>query len=162
MNHAAHASGSLRNVAFRATLHCLTGCAIGEVIGMSAGAAFGWPNGQTVAVSVMLAFLTGFGLTMLPLLGAGFGLGRSLGLALASDSISITIMEVVDNAIMMLIPGAMDAHLASGLFWGSMLASLLLAGLAAFPVNMWLIARGKGHAVLHETHAPAGPAQHCH
>lgn len=143
---------SLRLTAFSATVHCLTGCAIGEVLGMVIGTALGWSNGQTIVLSILLAFFFGYGLTMMPLLRGGFALKSAASLALASDTLSIAIMEVVDNAIMLVIPGAMDAGLDSALFWGSMILSLALAGLAAFPVNYWLISRGRGHAVVHEHH----------
>ena len=138
--------------ALQATLHCLTGCAIGEVLGMVIGSAAGWSAGATVVLSVALAFLFGYSLTSLPLLRSGLALGAVVPLALASDTISIAIMEVVDNLVVLAIPGAMSAGLASALFWGSLAASLVLAGVAAFPVNRWLIARGRGHAVLHQHH----------
>ncbi len=143
---------SLNRLAFSATWHCLTGCAIGEVLGMVVGTALGWGNAGTVVLSVVLAFLFGYGLTMLPLLRGGLAFGSVVGLALASDTASITIMEIVDNAIMLVIPGAMDAGLADPLFWGSLAVSLVVAGAAAFPVNRWLIARGRGHAAVHRHH----------
>ena len=149
-HHAAHPS--LNRIAFSATVHCLTGCAIGEVLGMVIGTALGWGNGATIALAVALAFLFGYGLTMLPLLRSGLSLRAAVGLALAADTASIALMEVVDNAIMLLIPGAMHAGLGSGLFWGSLAAALLIAGAAAFPLNRWLIARGRGHAVVHVHH----------
>lgn len=157
MNRHDHAATSLNRVALQATLHCLSGCAIGEVLGMMLGSALGWPNGPTVVVSVILAFASGFALTMRPLLGAGLGVRRALGLALAADTASIALMEVVDNALMLAIPGAMDAHLSSALFWASMALSLVAAGAAAFPLNRWLIARGQGHAVVHAQHAGHAP-----
>jgi hypothetical protein len=144
---------SLNRVAFLATVHCLTGCAIGEVLGMIIGTALGWGDWATIALAVALAFLFGYSLTMLPLLRAGLALGAAVPLALASDTVSIAVMEIVDNAIMLLIPGAMEAGLTNLLFWGSLAASLLIAGAVAFPVNRWLIARGKGHAVVHAHHA---------
>lgn len=153
MKHASHGSHSLDAVALQATLHCLAGCAIGEVIGMVIGTALGWGNAATVALSIALAFASGFALTMRPLLAAGLGLRRSLGLALAADTASIALMEVVDNALMLAIPGAMDAPLSSALFWASLLFALAVAGAAAFPLNRWLIARGRGHAVVHAHHA---------
>ncbi len=143
---------SLNRLAFSATVHCLTGCAIGEVLGMVIGTALGWGNGATIALAVGLAFLFGYGLTMLPLLRSGMAFGTAIGLALASDTASITIMEVVDNAIMLVIPGAMDAPLSSPLFWGSLTVALVIAGAFAFPVNRWLIARGRGHALVHAHH----------
>ena len=151
-DHAAHAQGSLNRIALSATLHCLTGCAIGEVLGMVVGTALGWGNWATVGLSVVLAFLFGYSLTMLPLVRSGVAVGAAIPVALASDTVSITIMEIVDNAIVLLIPGALDAGLADVLFWGSLAFSLLAAGAAAYPVNRWLIARGRGHAVVHAYH----------
>jgi hypothetical protein len=148
-----HAHGqSLNKVAFSATLHCLTGCATGEVLGLIIGTMLGWGAGQTIALAVILAFLFGYALTMLPLLRHGMTLGAALALALASDTASIAIMEVVDNAVMLLIPGAMGAGLMNPVFWGSMVIALVVAGAFAFPVNRWLIARGKGHALVHAHH----------
>ena len=154
VHHAHHAAdgGSLNRVAWSATLHCLTGCGIGEVLGMVIGTALGWGNFETIALAVILAFFFGYALTMRPLLAAGMGLRQATKLALAADTASITIMEIVDNAIMLLIPGAMDAPLDSLLFWGSLTFALAVAAVAAFPVNRWLIARGKGHAVVHAHH----------
>ena len=143
---------SLNRVAFLATVHCLTGCAIGEVLGMVIGTALGWGNWATIALAVVLAFLFGYALTMLPLLRAGIALGAAVPLALASDTVSIAVMEIVDNAIVLLIPGAMEAGLTDPLFWGSLVAALLIAGAVAFPVNRQLITRGKGHAVVHAHH----------
>jgi hypothetical protein len=149
----AHSAGtSLNRLAFTATVHCLSGCAIGEVLGLAIGTALAWATGPTIALAVVLAFLFGYSFTMLPLLRARLAFGEVLKLALAADTVSILIMEIVDNAIMLVIPGAMDAGLDSGLFWGSLLVALLIAGAAAFPVNRWLIARGKGHAVVHSHH----------
>ena len=146
------AATSVNRLAASATLHCLTGCSIGEVLGMVLGTSLAWGNLRTVVVSVVLAFLFGYALTMRPLLGAGLGFGRAARLALAADTISIGVMEVVDNAVMLLVPGAMDAPLDSARFWVSLAVSLVLAGLAAYPVNRWLIARGRGHAVVHSHH----------
>jgi hypothetical protein len=143
---------SRNRVAFLATVHCLTGCAIGEVLGMIIGTALGWGNLATIVLAIVLAFVFGYALTMLPLLRAGFALATVLPLALASDTISIAVMELVDNAIILLIPGAMDAGLGDLLFWGSLAVALLIAGAVAFPVNRWLIDRGKGHAVVHAHH----------
>jgi hypothetical protein len=143
---------SLGRTAFSATVHCLTGCAIGEVLGMVIGTALRWSNPATVAISVVLAFFFGYALTMRPLLSSGLAFTAAAKLALAADTISITIMEIVDNAIMLVIPGAMDAGLGSALFWGSLIVALIIAGVAAFPVNMWLISRGRGHAVVHSAH----------
>ncbi len=151
-NDHAQAHGSLNRVALSATLHCLTGCAIGEVLGMIIGTALGWGDWATIALAVVLAFLFGYALTMLPLLRSGIALGTAVPVALASDTVSIAIMEIVDNAIVLLIPGAMEAGLADGLFWGSLAVALLVAGVAAYPVNRWLIARGRGHAVVHAYH----------
>ena len=143
---------SLNRLAFAATVHCLTGCAIGEVLGMVIGTALSWRNLATVVLSVVLAFFFGYALTVRPLLHAGIATGTVLRLAFASDTASIAIMEVVDNGLMLVIPGAMDAPLDSGLFWWSLALSLLLAAGAAFPVNRWLISRGRGHAVVHHHH----------
>lgn len=145
---------SLNRTALMATLHCLTGCTIGEVLGMVIGTAFGWSNWPTVALAVALAFLIGYGMTLQPLRKAGMAWSEALGLAFASDTLSMGTMELVDNVIMLVIPGAMDAGLSDPLFWGSLIVSLILAGAAAFPVNRWLIARGKGHALVH--------GHHCH
>ena len=148
---AAPAEGpALTAVAVSATLHCLTGCAIGEVAGMAIGTGLGFSNLATVALSVALAFLFGYSLTSLPLLRAGLALAAVIPIALASDTLSIATMEIVDNAIMVVVPGAMEAGPGSLLFWGSLCFSLLVAGAFAVPVNRWLIARGRGHAVIHE------------
>jgi len=149
---------ALTGVALSATLHCLTGCAIGEIAGMLIGTALGFSNLATVVVSVALAFVFGYGLTSLPLLRAGLVLAAVIPIALASDTLSIATMEVVDNAIVVAVPGAMDAGLGSTLFWGSLAFSLVVAGAVAVPVNRWLIARGKGHAVVHETGIHGGPS----
>lgn len=148
--------GSLNRLAFSATVHCLTGCSIGEVLGMVIGTALGWGNWGTVVLAVMLAFFFGYSLTMLPLLRDGVGFTRALKLAFAADTASITIMEIVDNAVMLVIPGAMDAGLGELRFWSSLALSLILAGAAAFPVVRWLIARDRGHAVVHKHHAHGG------
>lgn len=145
-------AASLNRLAFTATLHCLSGCAVGEVLGMVIGTALGWSNLPTIGLAVGLAFVFGYAFTMVPLMRAGLPIKTVLKLALAADTVSIAIMEVVDNAIMLVIPGAMDAHLDSLLFWGSLGAALVIAGVAAFPVNRWLITRGKGHAVVHAHH----------
>jgi hypothetical protein len=143
---------NLNSVAVSATIHCLTGCAIGEVLGMVIGTALGWGNGQIIVVAVVLAFIFGYGLTMLPLVRSGLAFAAAAKLALAADTASIFIMEIVDNAIMLVIPGAMHAGLGTLLFWGSLAAALVIAGAAAFPINRWLIARGRGHAVVHQHH----------
>ncbi len=143
---------SLNRLARMATLHCLLGCAIGEVAGLLIGNSLGWGNAATIALAVVLAFASGFGLTALPLLRAGMARMQALRIALAADAASITMMEIVDNALMLAIPGAMEASIDSLHFWASMLVALALAGLAAYPLNRWLIARGKGHAVVHAHH----------
>jgi hypothetical protein len=149
---------ALTAVAFSATAHCLTGCAIGEVLGMVIGTALGFSDWGTVALAVALAFLFGYSLTSLPLLRAGLAFSAVVPIALASDTVSIAIMEVVDNAIMLAIPGAMEASLDNTLFWGSLSVALVIAGAVAFPFNRWLIARGKGHAVVHQSgHHPDFP-----
>jgi Domain of unknown function (DUF4396) len=151
-HHEMPTSGSaLTRVALSATLHCLTGCAIGEVLGMVIGTALGFSALETVALAVGLAFLFGYALTSLPLLRAGLAFGAVVPIALASDTLSIATMELVDNAIMLALPGAMEAGVGSLLFWGSLAFALVVAGAVAVPVNRWLIARGKGHAVVHET-----------
>jgi hypothetical protein len=158
-HHEMPTSGSaLTQVAISATLHCLTGCAIGEVAGMAIGTALGFSDWGTVALAVALAFLFGYALTSLPLLRAGFSVAAVVPIALASDTVSIAVMEVVDNAIVLTIPGAMDAGLADTLFWGALAVALVIAGVVAVPVNRWLIARGKGHAVVHETGIHGGPS----
>jgi hypothetical protein len=150
--HEAVTRRSLNRTALSATLHCLSGCSIGEVLGMIAGTAAGWGTAATLVLAVVLAFLFGYLLTMLPLLRAGLPLRRAVATALAADTVSIIVMEVVDNAVMLLIPGAMAAGLDSPRFWISLALSLVLAGVAAFPVNRWMIARGLGHAVAHAHH----------
>ena len=150
--HDEHPSEPLNRLALSATIHCLTGCAIGEVLGLIIGTASGWSNSATIVVSILLAFVFGYGLTSLPLVRSGLPLRRVAPLAFASDTLSITTMEVVDTLIVLLIPGAMDAGLGDALFWGSLIVALLLAGTFAFPVNRWLIARGRGHAVMHAYH----------
>jgi hypothetical protein len=147
---------SVRQLAFSATLHCLTGCAIGEVLGMVIGTGLGWSDAATIAISVALAFLFGYSLTLRPLLASGIAFAAAARLALAADTLSITVMEIVDNAIMLAIPGAMDAGPRSALFWGSLVVALGIAFVAAFPVNYWLIRRGRGHAVVHQHHGHHG------
>ena len=150
--HAAAAAPSLNLVALRATLHCLSGCAIGEVLGMAIGTGLDWSNGATIVLATLLAFAFGYAFTMAPLLRAGMALRPAARLALAADTASIAIMEVVDNLVMVALPGAMDATLAQPLFWGALAVALLVAAVAAYPVNRWLIARGAGHAVVHAHH----------
>jgi hypothetical protein len=147
----------LNSVSLSATVHCLTGCAIGEVLGMVIGTALGFSDLGTIALAVGLAFLFGYGLTSLPLLRAGFALGAVIPIALAADTFSITVMEIVDNAIMLAIPGAMEAGAGQLLFWGALSVALVVAGVIAFPVNRWLIGRGKGHTAVHETGVHGGP-----
>lgn len=140
-------------VALTATLHCLTGCAIGEVLGMVIGTALGLDNLATTLLAIVLAFAFGYFLTMRPLVRSGIPRARAARLAVAADTASITLMEIIDNALMWMIPGAMQATLDMPLFWGSLALSLVVAGLAAWPLNRWLIARGRGHAVVHAEHA---------
>lgn len=150
---------ALTGVAVSATLHCLTGCALGEITGMAVGTALGFSNWGTVALAVALAFLFGYTLTSIPLLRAGLALSVVVPIALASDTLSIATMEIVDNLIIVAVPGALDAGLGDLLFWGSLAASLAVAFVAAVPVNRWLIARGRGHARVHETGVHGGPPQ---
>ena len=149
---------ALDMVSLNATLHCLTGCAIGEVLGVVIGTALGWSDLATIALAIGLAFLFGYSLTSLPLLRAGIAFAAVVPIALASDTFSIAVMEFVDNAIILLIPGAMEAGVGNLLFWGSLAVALVIAGFAAFPVNRWLIARGKGHAAVHDTGVHGGPS----
>ncbi|GAA0951263.1 DUF4396 domain-containing protein [Nonomuraea longicatena] len=139
-------------MAAKATLHCLTGCAIGEVLGMVIGTSLGWNNIQTIALAVGLAFVFGYALTMVGVLKAGLTFKQALRVALAADTISILVMEIVDNGIMVIVPGAMDAGVASWLFWGALAFAFLIAFLVTTPVNKWLIGKGKGHAVVHAYH----------
>ncbi len=148
---------ALDGMALSATLHCLTGCAIGEVLGIVIGTALGFSDWGTIALAVGLAFLFGYALTSLPLLRAGLALAVVVPIALASDTLSIATMEIVDNLILLVIPGAMEAGVGDLLFWGSLAVALVLAGMVAFPVNRWLLARGKGHAAVHETGIHGGP-----
>jgi Domain of unknown function (DUF4396) len=149
----AHGNASLNRSAFQATTHCLTGCAIGEVLGMVIATALGWGNAASIAISVALAFVFGYSLTLGPVLRANVPFRRAAGLTFASDTLSITTMEIVDNAFILIVPGAIAAGLADALFWWSLGVSLVVAFVAAFPVNRWLIARGRGHAVVHDLHA---------
>lgn len=141
--------GSTRSMAISATLHCLTGCAIGEILGLMIGTAAGLDNLATIALAIALAFVFGYALSTLPLLRAGLGVGTALSVVLAADTLSIAVMELVDNAVMALIPGAMDAGLVNPVFWSSLMLALGVAFLAAWPVNAWLLGRGKGHALTH-------------
>jgi Domain of unknown function (DUF4396) len=148
---------ALTMVAVSATLHCLTGCALGEIAGLAIGTAAGFSNLGTIVLAVALAFLFGYTLTSVPLLRAGLALSAVIPIALASDTLSIATMEVVDNLIVLTIPGAMDAGLGDLLFWGSLSFALVVAGAVAMPVNRWLISRGKGHVAVHETGIHGGP-----
>jgi hypothetical protein len=140
------------SMAARATLHCLTGCAIGEVLGMAIGTSVGLSDWVTVALAVVLAFLFGYALTMRGVLRAGVPFRRAVRIALAADTLSILVMEVVDNAVMLTVPGAMDAGIGSLLFWGALAFALAVAFVITLPINRWMIARGKGHAVVHALH----------
>ena len=155
-NHSTHSdppSGAgLTRLAMSATLHCLTGCAIGEVLGMVIGTALGWSDVQTIVLAVALAFVFGYAFTIGPVMRSGLALGAAIPVALAADTVSITVMEIVDNAVMLLVPGAMDAGLGSWLFWGALAFALAVAFVVTLPVNRWLIARGRGHAVVHRFH----------
>jgi hypothetical protein len=144
--------GSLNASAVQATLHCLTGCAIGEVLGMVLATALGWGDAASIAVSVALAFFFGYTLTIRPVLAAGVAFRRAVAVAFAGDTVSITVMEIVDNAFILIVPGALAAGLGDGLFWWSLALSLVIAFVLTVPVNRWLIARGRGHAVVHELH----------
>ncbi|WP_086664131.1 DUF4396 domain-containing protein [Lentzea kentuckyensis] len=147
-----HAPTSLTRQAISATLHCLTGCAIGEVLGMVIGTALGWGNLATIVLAVVLAFVFGYSLTIRPVLRSGLAFKAALGVALAADTVSIAVMEVVDNAVMVLVPGAMEAGLTNWLFWVALAFSLAVAFVVTVPVNRWMIGRGKGHAVVHQHH----------
>ena len=147
----------VNGMALSATLHCLSGCALGEIAGVVIGTALGWSNGATIALAIVLAFVFGYSLTSLPLLRGGLALATVVPIAFASDTLSIGVMEVVDNAIVLAIPGAMDAGVGDVLFWGSLSVALVIAGLFAFPVNRWLLQRGKGHTAVHETGIHGGP-----
>lgn len=151
-NHDPVKEQSLNSVALMATVHCLSGCAIGEIAGMVIGTALGWSNAATITLAIALAFMSGYLLTMLPILRAGYNYKTAMRIAFAADTASIAIMEIVDNMVMLIIPGAMKAAFDSLLFWGSLAAALIIAGIAAFPVNRWLIARGRGHALAHVHH----------
>ena len=148
---------ALTSLAISATLHCLTGCALGEIAGMVIGTAIGLSDWGTVGLAVALAFVFGYTLTSLPLLRAGLALSVVIPIALASDTVSIAVMEVIDNAIMVTVPGAMEADLDSLLFWGTLSFALVIAGMVAVPFNRWLLKRGKGHAAVHETGIHGGP-----
>jgi hypothetical protein len=149
-----HGNGqSLNRLAFMATVHCLTGCAIGEILGMILATWWGWGDFASIVLAIVLAFLFGYGLTSLPLLRSGMSVRQVAPLAFASDTASITTMEIVDNLFILIVPGAISAGLGDALFWWSLLVGLLIAGAVAYPVNRWLLARGRGHAVVHAHHA---------
>ena len=148
----AAAAPTLNRLAFQATVHCLTGCAIGEVLGLAIATALGWHDLPSILLAIVLAFAFGYALTIRPLLASGMPFRRAGRTALASDTISITVMEIVDNLLLLAIPGAMAAGLLDGLFWGSLAFALAVAFVVTLPVNRWLIARGLGHAVMHEHH----------
>jgi hypothetical protein len=150
-DHATH-GGSSWPMAARATLHCLTGCAIGEILGMLIGTALGWGTAPTMLLAIALAFVFGYSLTMRGVLGAGLDLRTALRVALAADTVSIIIMELADNGTILVFPGAMDATLGDALFWVSLALSFVVAFTVTTPVNRWLIGRGKGHAVVHQYH----------
>jgi hypothetical protein len=144
---------SLNRSAFQATLHCLTGCALGEVLGMVIASALGWGNLASIVISLILAFFFAYALTLRSVVRAGVGFKEALPLAVASDTVSITTMEIVDNGFVLIVPGALAAGLGDALFWWSLAVSLVIAFVVALPVNRWLIARGRGHAVVHRLHA---------
>jgi hypothetical protein len=158
MDHTAHGSGKHApgtaswGTAAKATLHCLIGCAIGEILGMVIGTSLEWDNVPTMALAIGLAFLFGYSFTLLAVLRTGLGLKAAIRVALAADTLSIAVMELVDNAIIALTPGAMEAHLTDALFWTALLGGFAVAFLITTPVNKWMIARGRGHAVVHAHH----------
>ena len=154
--HAGH-EVDVNRMALSATLHCLTGCAIGEVAGVIIGTALGWSDAATIALAIGLAFLFGYALTSWPLLRAGLAFAAVVPIALASDTLSIAVMEIVDNGILLIIPGAMEAGLDDVLFWGSLSFALFIAGFVAYPVNRWSLRRGKGHMAVHNTGVHGGP-----
>ncbi|MFZ4244783.1 DUF4396 domain-containing protein [Streptomyces griseoincarnatus] len=157
MDHAMHhhtgtAPGATWSMAIRATLHCLLGCAVGEILGMVIGTALLWGNVPTMALAIGLAFVFGYSFTLFAVVRAGVSLKAAVKIALAADTASIAVMELVDNAIIALTPGAMDAHLSEGLFWYALLGGFAVAFLVTTPVNKWMIGQGKGHAVVHAHH----------
>jgi hypothetical protein len=153
MSHTQHETTDTSRLAFQATVHCLTGCGIGEVLGLGGATLLGLGNAASIVLGIVLAFVFGYGLTFVPLLRAGMPLLRATGITFAAETLSITTMETVDNLVVLAVPGAMDAGLGDILFWGSLALSLALAFAAAFPVNRWLISRGLGHAVVHGAHS---------
>ncbi|MFN8167845.1 MAG: DUF4396 domain-containing protein [Candidatus Nanopelagicales bacterium] len=148
----------LTRTAVSATVHCLTGCAIGEVLGLALATWWGWSNGASIALAVVLAFVFGYALTFVGAVRRGTAVRAAIGLALAADTVSILTMEVVDNAVVLAVPGAMDAGLRDPLFWGSLVVALAVAFVVTVPVNRWLIARGRGHAVVHSMHGHGSPS----
>jgi hypothetical protein len=147
-----HAARSIDRLALSATVHCLTGCAIGEILGLVIATALGWADLPSVVLAIVLAFAFGYALTIRPLVASGMPIRSAGRLAVASDTLSIVTMEIVDTAIVLAIPGAMAAGVLDSLFWASLIVALLIAGLVAYPVNRWLIARGRGHALVHGHH----------
>jgi hypothetical protein len=150
--HAGHPAGATWGTAAKATLHCLTGCAVGEILGMAIGTALLWGNAQTMILAIVLAFAFGYSFTLFAVRRAGLDFKTAVKVALAADTVSIAVMEFVDNGIIALVPGAMDAHLDEGLFWGALLGGFVIAFLVTTPVNRWMIGRGRGHAVVHSYH----------
>ncbi|MFJ7101163.1 MULTISPECIES: DUF4396 domain-containing protein [Streptomyces] len=146
------ASGATWSMAIRATLHCLLGCAVGEILGMAIGTSLMWGNVPTMALAIGLAFVFGYSFTLFAVVRAGVSPKAAVKIALAADTVSIAVMELVDNAIIALTPGAMDAELSEGLFWYALLGGFAVAFLVTTPVNKWMIGRGKGHAVVHAHH----------
>jgi hypothetical protein len=153
-------AAALTRSAVSATLHCLTGCAIGEILGMVISTALGWHNVASIVLSIVLAFIFGYALTIRPVLASGVGFRRAIGVALAADTVSIAVMELVDNATIVAVPGALDAGVGDVLFWASLIGSLVIAFFVTVPVNRWMISRGRGHAVAHEFHHGAGHEDH--
>ncbi|WP_327111567.1 DUF4396 domain-containing protein [Streptomyces sp. NBC_01341] len=151
--HEGHPRGGVTwGSAAKATLHCLTGCAVGEILGMVIGTALAWGNAPTMILAITLAFVFGYSFTLFAIRGAGLDVRAALKVALAADTVSIAVMELVDNGIIALVPGAMEAQLADGLFWWALLGGLAVAFVITTPVNKWMIGRGKGHAVVHAYH----------
>jgi hypothetical protein len=152
MSHTHNETPDTTRLAFQATVHCLTGCGIGEVLGLGGATLLGLGNTASIVLGIVLAYVFGYGLTFVPLLRAGMPLLRATGITFAAETLSITTMEIVDNLVVLAVPGAIDAGLGDFLFWGSLALSLAIAFVAAFPVNRWLIMRGLGHAVIHGAH----------